>query len=387
MTWSDSLGSHGSRGLKQITGGLEMEPTWGYQTALGTLREIFAAKRNKPSFREWIGWQEAVLERYQPIFSPENLPNLSAEDFHSFLLFRNNHHWENIHRQSSRMTANMDRLRKALGILVDESRDVKDRLEVLLPKQGKPMVKGLGRAVITPILFVSHPDKYGVWNSPAEAGMKSVGLFPEFAWGASFGERYVKVNQVLLRVSQDLRVDLWTLDALWWVMKDLDDVSMEDSGSAFEAVEPESILPREEEGARFGLEQHLHEFLRDNWDKTPLGKEWEIYEEDGEVVGYKYPCTGVGYADLVARHKNEPCWLVVELKRDQSSDVTIGQVLRYVGWVDTHLAKPNERVKGLIISHKGDKKLFYALKPPTDVDFMTYEVDFRLKATSGMGDE
>jgi hypothetical protein len=356
-----------------------MNEMTGYQSGLGRLRGILAGKKESPSFREFLRWQQPVVERYQPIFSTANLPNLTAEDFRSFLLFRNNHHWKSINRQSGHMTAKMEKLRKALLILVDESQDIKKRLGLLLPKNGKPMVKGLGRAVITPILFVSHPDKYGVWNRPSEAGMKSAGLFPEFARGEAFAERYVKVNQVLLQLSRDLGIDLWTLDALWWEMIDLETVSSEDADSAAEVDETEGIAFVEQEGPRFGLEQHLHEFLRDNWPKTPLGREWDLYEEDGELVGYQYPCTGVGYADLVARHKEEPWWLVIELKRDQSSDTTIGQVLRYMGWVGAHLAKSDEKVKGLIISHKGDRKLHYALRPTTDIEFMTYEVDFRLK--------
>jgi len=71
--------------------------------------------------------------------------------------------------------------------------------------------------------------------------------------------------------------------------------------------------------------------------------------------------------------------LVVALKRDQSLDAPVGKILRQMGWVGAHLAKPDEEVKGLIISSRGDKKLEYALRFAKNVDFMTYEVDFRLK--------
>lgn len=361
-----------------------MDDVTRYRSGLSKLRAALASKRNAPSFQELIGWQQETLDRYQPIFSPENIPSLSEEDFRSFLLFKNNHHWQHIHRQSGMVTADMGNLRKALGILVDESRDLRDRLDVLLPKRGGPMVKGLNRAVITPILFVSQPQKYGVWNSPSEAGMRNAGLFPDVPRDTSFAERYIQVNQVLLRVANDLGIDLWTLDALWWEMKGEDEIAEDEESEVGAAIHVEAS---DVGSQRFGLEQHLHEFLRDNWTKTALGAEWDLYEEDGELVGYQYPCTGVGYADLVAKHKREPWWLVVELKRNQSSDTTIGQVLRYMGWVGAHLAQSDETVKGLIISHKGDKKLHYALKPTTDVDFMTYEVDFRLKSASGMGDE
>ncbi len=95
----------------------------------------------------------------------------------------------------------------------------------------------------------------------------------------------------------------------------------------------------------FSLERHLHEFLRDNWSHTSLGREWQLYDEEGKEAeaGYQYPC-GVGYIDLLAEHKDKPEWLVVELKRGQTSDSTVGQVLRYMGWVETYLAEPGETV-------------------------------------------
>ena len=83
--------------------------------------------------------------------------------------------------------------------------------------------------------------------------------------------------------------------------------------------------------------------------------------------------------DLLARHKKEPKWLVVELKRGQSSDQTVGQVLRYMGWVRENLASPEEKVQGLIISHSEDKKIRYALKHTSNVELNLYEVDFNLK--------
>ena len=69
---------------------------------------------------------------------------------------------------------------------------------------------------------------------------------------------------------------------------------------------------------------------------------------------------------------------MVELKRAQSSDDTVGQVLRYMGWVQEHMAAENGQVKGLIISHDWDKRLFYATKFLPDVDVMLYEVQFTL---------
>lgn len=116
--------------------------------------------------------------------------------------------------------------------------------------------------------------------------------------------------------------------------------------------------------------------MRDNWDATELGKEWKLYEYQGDPeAGYEFPCK-VGRIDLLAKHRTEPRWLVVELKRDQSTDITLGQVLRYMGWVQTDHSESGEQVEGLIISHSNDENLLYALKAVPSVNVLLYEVKF-----------
>ena len=73
---------------------------------------------------------------------------------------------------------------------------------------------GLGRAIITAILLVMHPDKYGVWNNRSQTAMEALGFWPKFERGESFGQRYANVNDVLLAVARELKIDLWTLDEL-----------------------------------------------------------------------------------------------------------------------------------------------------------------------------
>ena len=37
--------------------------------------------------------EQDVIAKYGELFNPNNLKNLTAEDFKSFLLFKNNRHW------------------------------------------------------------------------------------------------------------------------------------------------------------------------------------------------------------------------------------------------------------------------------------------------------
>ena len=220
----------------------------------------------------------------------------------------------------------MPRVREGLGILLDESQPIKERLDQLVPRAAPPFMKKFGKALITAILHVTHPDKYGVYNGTSETAMKAMGLFPEFDRGSSLAERYLEINRILLQVASELQIDLWILDALWWSIKSSD-------GGKQENVETQTPIDDGEEAQAFGLERHLHNFMFDNWSKLRLGKHWLLYEEDGNVVGYEYNTNEIGKIDLLAKHRTEPRWLVIELKREQTSDDTVGQVLRYMGWI------------------------------------------------------
>ncbi len=240
-----------------------------------------------------------------------------------------------------------------------------------------PSVSGMGKAVASAILLVAYPDKYGVWNNISEAALRELGIFPDATRGESTGQRYEQVNNVLLRLASDLGIDLWTLDALLWYVVS---VPQERPGEDQDEAEPEDALG-------FSLERHLHEFLRDDWDRTELAKEWAIFEEDGDLErGYEYP-TDVGRIDILARHRTGKGWLVVEHKRNQTADATVGQLLRYMGWVRRHLADPGEPVRGLIIAREADKGLRYALSSVSDVDMLQYGVTFSLQPVSPPGDE
>jgi len=43
------------------------------------------------------------------------------------------------------------------------------------------------------------------------------------------------------------------------------------------------------------------------------------------------------------------------------------------------MAKPGEKVQGMIIARKASQKLLYALNAVNDVDLQLYEVEFKLR--------
>ncbi|MBI4828943.1 MAG: hypothetical protein HY804_09080 [Nitrospinae bacterium] len=181
---------------------------------LGRLREALVAMKRDKDIEAIVSEKDAVLARFQPIFSPEHVNAITAEEFKSFLPFQNNRHWNGLQRLGPRICDNMQKLQKALITLLDEAQPIDTRLNAVVSQ-----TFGMGKNIATAILQIHEPARYGVWNNCSEANLKMLGLWPDFKRGESFGDKYVKVNQILLKLQDDLKTDLWTLDALWWYLE------------------------------------------------------------------------------------------------------------------------------------------------------------------------
>jgi restriction system protein len=132
-----------------------------------------------------------------------------------------------------------------------------------------------------------------------------------------------------------------------------------------------------EDASTFALEKHLEDFLVANWAQTDLGRAYDIYTEEGELIGQQYP-SDTGPIDILAISKDRQTLLVVELKRGRASDVVVGQIQRYMGYVLAELATEEQIVRGAIIALEDDLKLRRALSVTTNIDFYRYQVSFKL---------
>ena len=127
----------------------------------------------------------------------------------------------------------------------------------------------------------------------------------------------------------------------------------------------------------FYMEKQLEDFIIHNWSKTQLGKKYDLIIEDGELKSQQFR-TDIGPIDILAIDKKTKSYVVIELKRNQTSDDTVGQLMRYMGWVKRHFKDDN--VKGVIIAGEYDKKLDYALEfAPIETDVFIYNVKFSLE--------
>jgi restriction system protein len=132
-----------------------------------------------------------------------------------------------------------------------------------------------------------------------------------------------------------------------------------------------------EDPSVFALEKHLEDFLVANWKQAALGKDYDIYEEDGQQIGKQYP-TDTGFMDILAISKDKKELLVVELKKGRASDNVVGQIQRYMGFALEELAENGQTVKGVIIALEDDNRIRRALAVAPNIEFFRYQVSFKL---------
>jgi len=184
--------------------------------------ENFRAMRNfvagegivEESVDSWQRARKEAKEKYAILFSLENLENLTAEDFESFLYFRNNRSWTNLYRRGLEATRNMSYLKKALTLLQDESVDIRTRINLVL-HGGNYHVKGIGKNIVTAILHVCDKrDRYGVWNGPTEGALEKLRCLPRRTYNN--GEYYYRINTKLNQLKKELQTDLIMVDSFIW---------------------------------------------------------------------------------------------------------------------------------------------------------------------------
>lgn len=147
-----------------------------------------------------------------------------------------------------------------------------------------------------------------------------------------------------------------------------------DGKETVEHLEPDEVV---EDPTAFALEKHLEHFLVENWSKTELGATYDIYTEEGQLVGQQYP-SDTGPIDILAISKDKKTLLVVELKRGRASDRVMGQIQRYMGYVKDELAEADQQVKGVIIALEDDLRIRRALSVAQNIEFYRYQLSFKL---------
>jgi len=178
--------------------------------------EIYNKNKNNEKLKEMLENERNVIDEWSEIFNLNNIDNI-PESALSFFDKENNHHWP-LSRQKSNI--NFEQFKEGLKILLDESKDVSERLETAINK-----VDHFDKGMATPILLVHNVEKYGVWNNKSQKALRHLNLWK---WGnGSDKKNYSEINETLIKlrdkvreINSDPNFDLWKLDAVLYMMKD-----------------------------------------------------------------------------------------------------------------------------------------------------------------------
>jgi len=156
-----------------------------------------------------------VISKYNYMFNPKNINNLTAANYKSFLNFRNNKHWTGLERQGSEITQDMQKFKNTLKLLLDETIPIDQRIRRIRDKDSPEYHKGFGTAYYTPILLVVYPIKYPVINRIVKDALQKTGLYPDYdskpEWVA-----YVEILPKIVELAKRNSISLWQMDWVWF---------------------------------------------------------------------------------------------------------------------------------------------------------------------------
>lgn len=244
-------------------------------------------------------------------------------------------------------------------------------------EKNKNGLTGRNANALNALLFMNNPDKF---LSSVSLNHRSQ-LIEAFGFGdtgayKTYGEKVIKSNSDIISGFKEkfgIEASPRTISNFIYSPA-MNSRWKKDAGDTESEGEEVPTLSESE----FAIEKHLEDFLVANWESTELGKLYDLIEEDGEMVSQQYPTKEIGNIDLLVKDKKKGSYVVIELKKGQTSDDTVGQLTRYMGWVKKNKAK-GEKVRGIVIAGSQDNRLKYALEMVPDTKLFLYRISFSLE--------
>ncbi|MCH8077659.1 MAG: DUF91 domain-containing protein [SAR324 cluster bacterium] len=128
-----------------------------------------------------------------------------------------------------------------------------------------------------------------------------------------------------------------------------------------------------DDSSEFAYERDLRNYLSKNLGLLEPGL--KVYQDEG-LTGIEFSVGG-RYIDILAID-SEKNFVVIELKVSRGYDRTIGQILRYMAWVEKHMSD-GKYVRGFIVAKDITEDLKLAASRISDISLVEYEIKFNLK--------
>jgi hypothetical protein len=135
-------------------------------------------------------------------------------------------------------------------------------------------------------------------------------------------------------------------------------------------AEPAEAPPSSE----FAYESDLRDFLGKNPSHIEPGL--QLYQDEG-ITGIEFPVGG-RFIDILALDA-EKRLVVIELKVSRGYDRVVGQLLRYMAWIQRHHADTGQGVRGIIIAREISEDLKLACSLVPNVSLYEYSLSVALQ--------
>jgi len=138
--------------------------------------------------------------------------------------------------------------------------------------------------------------------------------------------------------------------------------------------EIEEEIEREYQQTGFAYESDLRDFLSQNLAIIEPGL--RLFEDEG-ISGVEFPVGG-RFIDLLAMDKHNN-YVVIEVKVSKGYDRVIGQLLRYMAWIENNQAESTQKVRGIIIAREISEDLHLAASKILEVKLFEYDLSVSLR--------
>jgi len=126
--------------------------------------------------------------------------------------------------------------------------------------------------------------------------------------------------------------------------------------------------------SEFAYESDLRDFLAKNLSIIEPGL--KLYRDDEGLTGIEFPVGG-RFIDILATDSDGNL-VVIELKVSRGYDRVIGQILRYMAWIEKHHADTKQSVRGIIAAREISDDLILACSYLPNVALFEYQLSVSL---------